>query len=464
MSIRSLGRSGRVSGIALGLSGLASLVGCGPTTTSHPPAMERSRLTATSASDAVAGQIHVSLLPKEIRVPALTRLVTPTAQVVATPAPVVGAWDSVAVAPKPGERLVLVELPLAGDQPVPGELARFDRIAVASLPWSTELHAIGGDPRRFGRPVGTTLQAPLPQLPTRNFFAAPAATSLTTRPRAGAPTPVSRAALERAVRELSGDVPTGFAPGSERRSTGGRDQARAYLKERYEALGYRVTLSSYEGDGFGSSGANLIAERAGRDSSRTVLVTSHLDSVGNPGADDNAAGTISALAVAEALKDTPLAVNLRLVAFDEEEIGLVGSAAYVRQLRDAGRLEDVAAVINLEMTGYDSDDDGAFHAMDCGEGSSAELTGRVKDVIAARADLRLRWVDACTNRSDHASFWDVGKPAIVVSQNFFDGDANPCYHKACDQVERMNFDYMTRMTALLTEVVYGLTTAAPAGR
>ena len=42
--------------------------------------------------------------------------------------------------------------------------------------------------------------------------------------------------------------------------------------------------------------------------------------------------------IAKALKDASLAVNLRIVAFDQEENGLVGSAAYARQLNDAGRM------------------------------------------------------------------------------------------------------------------------------
>jgi len=67
--------------------------------------------------------------------------------------------------------------------------------------------------------------------------------------------------------------------------------------------------------------------------------------------------------------------------------------------------------------------------------------------------LNLRKVPACTNRSDHASFWRYNKPAIVVSQNFFGGDSTPCYHRTCDRIDMIDFDYMTKITKALSHAV-----------
>ena len=135
---------------------------------------------------------------------------------------------------------------------------------------------------------------------------------------------------------------------------------------------------------------------------------------------------------------------------------MVGSAAYAQQLRDEGQLDGLIGNINMEMTGYNSANDGAFHIIDCNENTSAELSKKFREVAERDQDLRLRFVSACTNRSDHASFWRFDKPAVVLSQNFFGGDGNPCYHKKCDKVDRMNFDYMTRMTSLLARVTQEL--------
>ena len=53
-----------------------------------------------------------------------------------------------------------------------------------------------------------------------------------------------------------------------------------------------------------------------------------------------------------------------------------------------------------------------------------------------------------------------GKPAIVVSENFFGGDGNPCYHQSCDKVDKVNFDYMTRLTTALARAVAELVVKA----
>ena len=119
---------------------------------------------------------------------------------------------------------------------------------------------------------------------------------------------------------------------------------------------------------------------------------------------------------------------------------------------------DRVTVINLEMTGYDSDDNGDFHAIDCNENSSSDLTQLLLTTIGAMG-LPLTKTNACTNRSDHAVFWDYDRPAIVLSQNFFGGDGNPCYHRACDTVTKVNFSYMANLTKAAANAVYQLATA-----
>jgi hypothetical protein len=163
------------------------------------------------------------------------------------------------------------------------------------------------------------------------------------------------------LRQLSGDLPVNINGKelriSERRLDENKANARAWLRQQYEALGFTVAELPYQGRSFGTN-ANFVAEKAGSDTSRVLIVSSHLDSVGNAGADDNGSGTISALAMARALKDAPLKYNLRIVAFDEEELGLVGSEAYAQSLVDSGEISRVAGVINMEMTGYNARGDG----------------------------------------------------------------------------------------------------------
>lgn len=224
--------------------------------------------------------------------------------------------------------------------------------------------------------------------------------------------------------------------------------ARRWLERELTRLGYAVTLHSY------GTGVNLIAEKKSALSSDgdIIMITAHLDTVMTAGADDNGSGIATALTAARSLSEKELRQTIRIVAFDEEERGLVGSGAYAKHLAKMGEISKIR-VINLEMTGYDSDDNGDFHAIDCNENTSSQLTGAIMSAISG-AGLALQRVEACTTRSDHSSFWNYDRPAIVLSQNFFGGDGNPCYHRSCDTTAKINFSYMTKLAQVVTNTIY----------
>jgi Zn-dependent M28 family amino/carboxypeptidase len=50
-----------------------------------------------------------------------------------------------------------------------------------------------------------------------------------------------------------------------------------------------------------------------------------------------------------------------------------------------------------------------------------------------------------TRRSDHASFWDAGYPAVVLTDtaNF----RNPHYHRATDTVDTLNLEFLSGVAA-----------------
>jgi aminopeptidase YwaD len=45
-----------------------------------------------------------------------------------------------------------------------------------------------------------------------------------------------------------------------------------------------------------------------------------------------------------------------------------------------------------------------------------------------------------TRRSDHASFWDLGYPAIMVTDSA--NLRNPHYHRASDRIETLNLGFL----------------------
>lgn len=239
----------------------------------------------------------------------------------------------------------------------------------------------------------------------------------------------------------------------ERNSAANRARARQFLKAEYEALGFTVAEHTY------ATGVNLVASRAGADA-KFLIVSAHYDSIRDTvaGADDDGSGTIAGLATARALQNCKLDHGLRIVAFDEEEDGLLGSKAYVSSLQSSGDLTNLIGDLQLEMLGYHTKQDGGFLLVDCrsSEGDRPESQFLNDAVLAAiaRGNLALEPHDSCTGSSDHSPFWTASKPAIVFSQEFFfsGADSTPCYHKDCDKIDQINFDYYTKLTSLAVSV------------
>lgn len=77
--------------------------------------------------------------------------------------------------------------------------------------------------------------------------------------------------------------------------------------------------------------SNLVVRIRGRDASRAVILGAHIDSPNNPGAMDNGTGAAALLEVARVLNEARMQppIDLYLVWFGSEELGLYGSAHFV---------------------------------------------------------------------------------------------------------------------------------------
>jgi Zn-dependent M28 family amino/carboxypeptidase len=49
--------------------------------------------------------------------------------------------------------------------------------------------------------------------------------------------------------------------------------------------------------------------------------------------------------------------------------------------------------------------------------------------------------------SDHASFWDAGLPALIVTDTAF--FRNPNYHLPSDTIDTLDFDFMAQLVKSL---------------
>ncbi len=148
----------------------------------------------------------------------------------------------------------------------------------------------------------------------------------------------------------------------------------------------------------------------------------------HPGADDNASGTAGLLELARML--APLKGQLKrgvlFASFAGEEIGLLGSAEWVKQ--PTKPLDKAVAMLNMDMIGRIKD--GKVYIGGVGTGSSFQ---KILDQAKGDSQLKFEFSQGGYASSDHTSF--VAKRIPVL---FFFSGLHSDYHKPSDTWEKIN--------------------------
>lgn len=249
----------------------------------------------------------------------------------------------------------------------------------------------------------------------------------------------------RIVSQLAGAAE--IAPGTtllHRASVAERNATRTFLLDEFAALGITAELFDYT-SGM-TSGADVIATLPGSEPGPAILVGSHFDSVPvGPGAADNATGTAMVLAIARHMKDVPDRKHTVIFAvFDQEELGLLGSRAYVASLKDAGT--ELRGAHIYDMVSWDDDHDRAVELW-----SPSPALEALYRAHGATAAMPIQPVSFAS--SDHQAFLDGDYPAVGICEEYVGGDHTPNYHKASDTVANVQFDYVEAVTRLAFAVL-----------
>ena len=159
------------------------------------------------------------------------------------------------------------------------------------------------------------------------------------------------------------------------------------------------------------------------------------------GADDNASGTATVLNIADALAAQPRKRSLLIAFWSGEELGLLGSNAFVNKPPVA--IDQLAAYLNFDMVGRVSDNKLTVQAT----GTSATWPKLLEQAnVAAGFDLTLQ--EDPYQPTDVGSFNSVG----VASLTFFTG-AHQEYHKPADTADKINYEDLDRVGQLATAIV-----------
>ena len=261
------------------------------------------------------------------------------------------------------------------------------------------------------------------------------------------------------VRILSDDAMQGRAPG-----TPGSAMARGYIEDRLAEIGVDPVRDSYEQPFIFTTkseaheGTNVVGriEGTARNHARRVLVVSaHYDHLGMAngqifnGADDNASGVATLLAVAQAF-DEPPRHDVIFAVVDVEEEGLKGARVLLSD--PPVQLADMVLDVNLDM--LSKNDRNELYA--AGAAHWPFMQGRL-EALAKSAPVTLKlghdtpaWGEGqdWTTESDHAAFDEKGIPWV-----YFGVEDNPDYHTPRDRFSTIPQDFFRRSAATVVSAV-----------
>jgi hypothetical protein len=252
------------------------------------------------------------------------------------------------------------------------------------------------------------------------------------------------------------------------------DTAAAYIQQRFKQVGLQAPAGGWfqefkvEGGAAhqvataGATGRNVIGLLPGSDPvlrEQVIIVGAHYDHLGggafgaldpdstgkvHNGADDNASGVAAIINLAQRMAADPPGRTIVFVAFSGEELGLLGSAYYVRQ--PVVPLAQTVAMINFDMVGRLRNEKLIVY----GTETATQFTPLLDSINKSFGfDLKMRGDGY--GPSDQSAFYAVNKPVL----HFFT-DLHEDYHRTTDDWQKINVAGMLKVTdfaaALLREL------------
>ena len=188
-------------------------------------------------------------------------------------------------------------------------------------------------------------------------------------------------------------------------------------------------------------------------SDKHVVIGAHMDHLGVDGdgdayngADDNASGTTAILELAEAFgkSDARPKDTIVFIAFNAEELGLLGSKHYVSD--PLLPLDDCKLMINLDMVGRLRGTTVTAQGGNLSR-SVTQLVDKLDDDYPFDVNIT-----AAGNRSDHAPFNWNGVPVL-----FFHTGTHPQYHRTTDDPDLINYEGLVNIAKFVKDLTVEVT-------
>lgn len=224
------------------------------------------------------------------------------------------------------------------------------------------------------------------------------------------------------------------------------DNTQAWIKNRYQSLGYTDIVEqafSYSG----GTTHNIIVTKTGTTYPNTyIIIDGHYDTINGPGANDNGSGTVLLLELARILKDVDTEYSIKFIHFSGEESGLIGSNHYVNNTVIPQSL-DIELVFNIDEVGGVN---GMVNdTVVCEEDRSTPTSNNaassaITQILANAVELysTLKSEISYAYGSDYVPFENNGE----VITGLFEKNETPYAHTANDLLTNMDVNYLFEVT------------------
>lgn len=251
------------------------------------------------------------------------------------------------------------------------------------------------------------------------------------------------------------------------------------IDDRFNQYGLATRRQAVSRNGY--TGHNVIGRKAGLgNETHSFIIDAHFDSVDDaPGADDNGSGVVGVLEALRVLAPYNFEKTITFIGFDwEETVGLSGTYGSLKYVQtEIPNWESIEGVVNFEMIGYydnspnsqtvpngfgvlfpselaelEADSFRGNFIVNAGDAESYAFN-EAFDTLAAMyvPELKVTSLIVPLNgtvapdfrRSDHANFWDIDAPALLITDGA--NMRNPYYHTPADTVGLLNFTFMSNV-------------------
>ena len=245
-------------------------------------------------------------------------------------------------------------------------------------------------------------------------------------------------------------------------STYGCIKAGNYIYNKFQE--FNLNAKKHEWSGFGNiwsmgyyNSNNIEGTLQGKNTKddEVIIFNAHYDTVEDiVGANDDGSGVVGVLSAAFALSHYSFNKTIKFVTFSGEEIGLLGSTNYVKNLYENN--EDILVEFNADMIGVaKTEDDGKKIRISYSE-DTEWIIDIIEEINNSNNNLNLGIAekyrynrDSKRGGSDYYPFIRYGYESI----SFWEASGDPNMHTPQDDLTNVNISYLLNVTRIIAATI-----------